>query len=75
MANWLVVCWTRRFASKLALVTAQQNHCDYRLPPIRAIGKLVGPKPEIVESREGKNSRKGHDCTHVREARPVGNIR
>jgi len=40
---------------QLALVTAQQNHCDYCLSAHSAIGKMVGLKQEqIVASREGK---------------------
>ena len=40
---------------QLALVTAQQNHCDYCLSAHTAIGKMVGLKEnQIVESREGK---------------------
>lgn len=39
---------------QLALVTAQQNHCDYCLSAHTAIGKMVGLSQEqIVASREG----------------------
>ncbi len=39
---------------QLALVTAQQNHCDYCLSAHTAIGKMVGLNHEqIVASREG----------------------
>jgi uncharacterized peroxidase-related enzyme len=39
---------------KLALLTAQQNHCDYCLSAHTAIGKMVGlTHEEIVASREG----------------------
>jgi uncharacterized peroxidase-related enzyme len=42
---------------QIALVTAQQNHCDYCLSAHTAIGKMVGLKPEqILESREGKGN-------------------
>jgi uncharacterized peroxidase-related enzyme len=40
---------------QLALVTAQQNHCDYCLSAHTTIGKMVGlTENQIVESREGK---------------------
>ena len=40
---------------QLALLTAQQNHCDYCLSAHTAIGKMVGLKQEqIVASREGE---------------------
>ncbi|WP_263367060.1 carboxymuconolactone decarboxylase family protein [Edaphobacter bradus] len=40
---------------RLALVTAQQNQCDYCLSAHSAIGKMVGLKPEeLIESREGR---------------------
>jgi uncharacterized peroxidase-related enzyme len=39
---------------RLALVTAQQNHCNYCLSAHTAIGKMVGLTPgEVVASREG----------------------
>lgn len=39
---------------RLALVTAQENHCDYCLSAHTAIGKMVGLQPEqIAESRQG----------------------
>jgi uncharacterized peroxidase-related enzyme len=42
---------------QLALVTAQQNHCDYCLSAHTAIGKMVGLNHEqIVASREGHGS-------------------
>jgi uncharacterized peroxidase-related enzyme len=44
-----------KIREQLALVTAQQNHCDYCLSAHTAIGKMVGLKPEqILESREGR---------------------
>jgi len=40
---------------QLALVTAQQNHCDYCLSAHSAIGKMVGLNhDQIIASREGK---------------------
>ncbi len=46
-----------KIREQLALVTAQQNHCDYCLSAHTAIGKMVGLKPEqILESREGKGN-------------------
>jgi uncharacterized peroxidase-related enzyme len=43
-----------KIREQLALVTAQQNHCDYCLSAHTAIGKMVGLKPEqILESRKG----------------------
>ncbi len=40
---------------RLALVTAQQNGCDYCLSAHSAIGKMVGLTPEqIAESRKGQ---------------------
>lgn len=43
-----------KLREQLALVTAQQNHCDYCLSAHTAIGKQVGLKREqIVASREG----------------------
>jgi uncharacterized peroxidase-related enzyme len=42
---------------QLALLTAQENHCDYCLSAHTAIGKMVGLKhEEIVASREGDGS-------------------
>lgn len=42
---------------QLALLTAQQNHCDYCLSAHTAIGKMVGLSQEqIVASREGNGS-------------------
>jgi uncharacterized peroxidase-related enzyme len=39
---------------QLALLTAQENHCDYCLSAHSAIGKMVGLKPEeLLASREG----------------------
>jgi uncharacterized peroxidase-related enzyme len=39
---------------RLALLTAQENHCDYCLSAHTAIGKMVGLEPQqIVESRQG----------------------
>jgi uncharacterized peroxidase-related enzyme len=39
---------------QLALVTAQENHCDYCLSAHSAIGKMVGLTPEqIGEARSG----------------------
>lgn len=52
LGNGLLDAKTRE---RLALVTAQQNHCDYCLSAHSAIGKMVGLKPEeILESREGR---------------------
>jgi uncharacterized peroxidase-related enzyme len=46
-----------KIREQLALVTSQQNHCDYCLSAHTAIGKMVGLKPEeIVASREGRGS-------------------
>jgi uncharacterized peroxidase-related enzyme len=46
-----------KIREQLALVTAQQNHCDYCLSAHTAIGKMVGLKPEqILESRKGKGN-------------------
>ena len=40
---------------RLALVTAQQNQCDYCLSAHSAIGKMVGLNPQqIAASRDGK---------------------
>ena len=49
-----------KIREQLALVTAQQNHCNYCLSAHTAIGKMVGLNLEqIVASREGKgNSQK-----------------
>jgi uncharacterized peroxidase-related enzyme len=49
-----------KIREQLALVTAQQNHCNYCLSAHTAIGKMVGLNQEqIVASREGKgNSQK-----------------
>jgi uncharacterized peroxidase-related enzyme len=42
---------------QLALLTAQENHCDYCLSAHTAIGKMVGlNKEQIVASREGHGS-------------------
>jgi len=42
---------------RLALVTAQQNECNYCLSTHSAIGKMVGLSPaEIAESRSGHTS-------------------
>jgi len=42
---------------ELALVTAQQNHCDYCLSAHTAIGKMVGLNhDQIVGSREGNGT-------------------
>ncbi len=42
---------------QLALVTAQQNHCDYCLSAHTAIGKMVGlDREQIVASRKGDSS-------------------
>jgi uncharacterized peroxidase-related enzyme len=42
---------------KLALLTAQENSCDYCLSAHTAIGKMIGLKAEeIVASRQGKSS-------------------
>ena len=39
---------------KIALLTAQENHCNYCLSAHTAIGKMVGLKPEqIIGSRSG----------------------
>jgi uncharacterized peroxidase-related enzyme len=46
-----------KIREQIALVTAQQNHCDYCLSAHTAIGKMVGLRPEqILESREGKGN-------------------
>jgi uncharacterized peroxidase-related enzyme len=46
-----------KIREQIALVTAQQNHCDYCLSAHTAIGKVVGLRPEqILESREGKGN-------------------
>ena len=43
-----------RIREELALLTAQQNHCDYCLSAHTAIGKMVGLNhEEIVASRNG----------------------
>jgi len=42
---------------QLALVTAQENECDYCLSAHSAIGKMVGLTPEqIAQSREGRGT-------------------
>jgi uncharacterized peroxidase-related enzyme len=42
---------------QLALLTAQQNHCDYCLSAHTAIGKMVGlNREQILASREGDGS-------------------
>jgi uncharacterized peroxidase-related enzyme len=46
-----------KLREKLALVTAQQNHCDYCLSAHTAIGKMIGiSKEQIVAGREGNGS-------------------
>lgn len=46
-----------KIREQIALVTAQQNHCDYCLSAHTAIGKMVGLRPEqILESREGQGN-------------------
>ena len=46
-----------KIREQIALVTAQQNHCDYCLSAHTAIGRMVGLRPEqILESREGKGN-------------------
>ena len=46
-----------RIREELALLTAQQNHCNYCLSAHTAIGKMVGLNhDEIVASRGGKGS-------------------
>jgi uncharacterized peroxidase-related enzyme len=43
-----------KIREQIALLTAQQNHCDYCLSAHSVIGKMVGLKPEqIVASRQG----------------------
>jgi uncharacterized peroxidase-related enzyme len=50
-----------RTREQLALLTAQQNHCDYCLSAHTAIGKMVGlNRQQIVASREGDG---GNDKT------------
>lgn len=42
---------------RIALITAQQNHCDYCLSAHTAIGKMVGlNESEVVGSRQGRAS-------------------
>src|SRR5471030_818270 len=42
---------------QLALLTAQQNHCDYCLSAHTAIGKMAGlNQDQIVASREGNGT-------------------
>jgi uncharacterized peroxidase-related enzyme len=42
---------------QLALVTAQENHCDYCLSAHTAIGKMVGLQPEqLIASRSGNDA-------------------
>jgi uncharacterized peroxidase-related enzyme len=46
-----------KIREELALVTAQQNHCDYCLSAHTAIGKMVGLKEDqIIGSRSGKGT-------------------
>jgi uncharacterized peroxidase-related enzyme len=46
-----------KLREKLALVTAQQNHCDYCLSAHTAIGKMIGLSHEqIVAGREGNGN-------------------
>jgi uncharacterized peroxidase-related enzyme len=46
-----------RTREELALLTAQQNHCDYCLSAHTAIGKMVGlNKEQIIASREGSGT-------------------
>lgn len=46
-----------KIREQLALVTAQQNECEYCLSAHTAIGKMIGLKQEQIEaSREGKGS-------------------
>lgn len=46
-----------RTREKLALLTAQENHCDYCLSAHTAIGKMVGLNhDEIVASRAGNGT-------------------
>lgn len=48
-----------KIREQLALVTAQQNQCDYCLSAHTAIGKMVGlTEDEILASREGKGAAK-----------------
>ena len=46
-----------KIREELALLTAQENHCNYCLSAHTAIGKMVGLKhDEIIASREGKGT-------------------
>ncbi|WP_158945159.1 carboxymuconolactone decarboxylase family protein [Granulicella sp. S190] len=46
-----------KLREKLALLSAQENHCNYCLSAHSAIGKMVGLPPEqIVASRKGEGS-------------------
>lgn len=46
-----------KLREQIALITAQENHCDYCLSAHTAIGKLVGlNKDEIIEARKGEAS-------------------
>ncbi|AXC14791.1 putative Mip [Acidisarcina polymorpha] len=46
-----------KIREQLALVTAQENHCDYCLSAHTAIGKMVGlDQQQIVASRGGNGS-------------------
>lgn len=46
-----------KIREELALVIAQQNHCDYCLSAHTAIGKMVGLKEDqIIGSRSGKGT-------------------
>jgi uncharacterized peroxidase-related enzyme len=48
-----------KLREKLALLTAQENRCNYCLSAHTAIGKMVGLQPEqIVESRSGQGDGK-----------------
>lgn len=54
LANGFLDAQTRE---QLALVTAQQNHCDYCLSAHTAIGKMVGlNREQILASRAGDGS-------------------
>lgn len=54
LAGGLLEATTRE---QLALLTAQQNHCDYCLSAHTAIGKMVGlSHDQIVASREGNGT-------------------
>ena len=54
LASGLLDAKTRE---ELALLTAQENHCNYCLSAHTAIGKMIGLKhDEIVASREGNGT-------------------